>query len=114
MKLFFRTQSIRRSLFCVAMTLVGLDRASAFASLPMIAASGSRFVDPNGSTVILKGCNLGNYLMLESWMFGKTLGAGPDHLFRDGAFVYRTLRERFGEERSARLIELYREGWITP
>jgi glucan 1,3-beta-glucosidase len=80
----------------------------------MIAASGSRLVDPNGSTVILKGCNLGNYLMLESWMFGKTLGARPDHLFRDGAFVYRTLRERFGEERSARLIELYREGWITP
>ena len=72
-------RTIRRLLFCVAITLLGFDPAFAFASLPMIAASGSKLVDPNGSTIILKGCNLGNYLMLESWMFGKTLGVGPDH-----------------------------------
>ena len=64
--------------------------------------------------VTLKGCNLGNYLMLESWMFGGTLGTGPDHAFRDGATVYRTLRQRFGEEKSQHLIELYRDGWIMP
>jgi len=80
----------------------------------MISASGSKLVDSSGSTIILKGCNLGNYLMLESWMFGKTLGVEPDHSFPDGAFVYRTLKERFGEERSAHLIELYRNSWITP
>ncbi len=107
-------RAIRRLLFCAAITLLGFDPALSFASLPMIAASGSKLVDPNGSTIILKGCNLGNYLMLESWMFGKTLGVEPDHLFRDGAFVYRTLRERFGEEKSGHLIELYRDGWITP
>lgn len=83
-------------------------------SLPFISASGSRLVDVRGSQVTLKGCNLGNYLMLETWMFGGTLGTGPDHTFRDGATVYRTLRQRFGEEKSQHLIELYRDGWIMP
>jgi len=80
----------------------------------MLAASGARLVDPNGSTILLKGCNLGNYLMLESWMFGKTLGIEPDHSFPDGFFVYRTLQKRFGNGKCTRLIELYRDGWITP
>ena len=92
-------QTIRLFFFSVALTLPWCDPAFTAASLPMIAASGSRLVDPNGSTINLKGCNLGNYLMLESWMFGGTLGVEPDHSFPDGAFVYRTLRERFGEEK---------------
>jgi endoglucanase len=79
-----------------------------------IHASGSRFVDAQGSQFILKGCNLGNDLMLESWMFGGTLGTGPNHAFRDGATVYRTLRDRFGEDRFEHLIDLFRTGWITP
>ena len=110
----FGMHTVRRLLFFAAMSLLGFSPAFSFASLPMISASGSKLVDPSGSTIILKGCNLGNYLMLESWMFGETLGVEPDHSFRDGAFVYRTLRERFGEERSGHLIELYRDGWITP
>ena len=114
MKISCRMQTIRLSLVCVAMTLLGFDPVFAFASLPMITASGSRLVDPNGSPIILKGCNLGNYLMLESWMFGKTVGVEPDHSFRDGALVHRILRERFGEERCDHLFELYRDGWITP
>jgi endoglucanase len=88
--------------------------AAADQRLSFISASGSRLVDSGGSQVILKGCNLGNYLMLESWMFGKTMGVGPDHAFRDGASVYGTLRRRFGEEQSEHLIELYRDNWVTP
>jgi glucan 1,3-beta-glucosidase len=107
-------QFIRLFFFSVALIFMGFDPAFAAVSLPIITASGSRLVDPNGSTIILKGCNLGNYLMLESWMFGETLGVEPDHSFPDGAVVYRTLRERFGEERRDRLIKLFRDGWITP
>jgi len=47
-------------------------------------------------------------------MFGGTVGEGPDHAFRDGATVYRTLRQRFGEDKFQHLIELYRDNWITP
>jgi glucan 1,3-beta-glucosidase len=107
-------QTIRLFFFSVALTLPWCDPAFAAASLPVIAASGSRLVDPNGSTIILKGCNLGNYLMLESWMFGGTLGVEPHHSFPDGAFVYQTLRERFGEDKCDHLITLFRDGWITP
>jgi endoglucanase len=107
-------QTIRRSLFWAAMALLGFDPALLFASLPKISASESKLVDPNGSTIILKGCNLGNYLMLESWMFGETLGVEPDHSFPDGVFVHHTLQKRFGEDRCDRLIKLYRDGWITP
>ena len=103
--------------FAVLICAILLFQSAACAAeepLPFISASGSHLVDARGSQVVLKGCNFGNYLMLESWMFGKTMGVGPNHMFRDGATVYRILRRRFGEEKSAHLIELYRDGWITP
>ncbi len=108
---------VRAVAFCAFVWSLCFGPSAAHAgdqALPFISASGARLVDARGSQVILKGCNLGNYLMLESWMFGGTLGMGADHTFRDGATVYRTLRRRFGEEKSQHLIELYRDGWIMP
>ena len=105
------------TLLCTILLSLCLEPGAARAAqnpLPFISSSGSKLIDAQGSQVILKGCNLGNYLMLESWMFGGTLGSGPDHAFRDGATVYRTLRQRFGAEKSEHLVELYRNGWVTP
>lgn len=85
------------------------------APLPALHTDKNHFVDEQDRPVLLKGCNLGNWLMFEGWMFGGTLSKDrPGGGFKDGATVYRTLRERFGEEKSAELIKSYRDNWITP
>src|SRR5207248_2777412 len=78
------------------------------AALPPLHAEGTRIVDPSGKPVVLRGCNLGNWLMIEPWMLGGTLKA------KDQGEITDILRERFGDERGYGLVELYREHYITP
>lgn len=81
--------------------------------LPMLRAKGTDLVDPSGRPVLLKGCNLGNYLLPEGWMFRNTLRQAGGGL-RDGMALDRTLRRRFGDAKADHLIAQFRRGWITP
>ena len=60
-----------------------------------------------GKTVTLKGCNLGNWLMLEMWMLNYT-----DRGFADQYDLIKTLETRFGEEETEGLMDIYRTNWI--
>ncbi|MFH0954002.1 MAG: cellulase family glycosylhydrolase [Verrucomicrobiota bacterium] len=76
-------------------------------ALSMLRADGARIVDTNGTPVILRGCNLGSWHLLEMWMLNvKDV--------RDQYGFEAILAERFGEEEKNRLMELYRQNWITP
>ncbi len=86
--------------------------SSVSGALPMLHNDGPKMVDPAGHPVLLKGCNLGNTLMLESWMFGDTLVLDGKP-FRDGAAIYRKLRERFGDEKFDQLWDVYRTSYVT-
>lgn len=73
--------------------------------LPAVEPKGTAFVDDKGNQVILKGCNLGNWLLLE-------MGMGhwsdvPDHYQFE-----KTLIERFGQEQYDQWMDQYREGFI--
>ena len=76
------------------------------AAPPRLHADGPGLADAGGNPVVLKGVNLGNWLVLETWMTG-----WPQH---DQAEVYRTLDARFGEAQRRRLMELWREGYVAP
>lgn len=65
-------------------------------------------VDQSGKPVILSGCNLGNWLMIEPWMLGGCLEA------QDQGQITDIVRQRFGDERGYGLMELYRASYITP
>lgn len=69
-------------------------------------ADGTRTVDEDGRQVVLKGCNLGNWLLIETWML-------EQRDIRDQWSFESILRERFGEDGAARLMETYRENWIA-
>ena len=58
-------------------------------------------------TVNLRGCNLGNWLMLEMWMLNYT-----DRGFADQYDFIKTLETRFGEEEAEGLMDIYRTNWI--
>ncbi len=116
-----RTARLSGSIFAIAIACVALcirfsgqshravaaDDVSATRRLSFIHTHNSRFVDENDKPVILKGCNLGNWLLNEMWMFGGCIEA------RDEAQLHATLTRRFGSDRMGRLMDLYRSGYIT-
>ena len=58
-------------------------------------------------TVNLKGCNLGNWLILEMWMLNYS-----ERGIADQYEFIKTLEERFGIEEAERLMDIYRTNWI--
>src|SRR5580700_10595819 len=82
-------------------------------TLPMLTSNRSHIVDSMGNPVVLKGCNLGNWLMLESWMLGGCIQAGKQN-YHDQAQLFRVLQNRFGEDRFCQLMDLYRDGYVGP
>jgi endoglucanase len=75
-------------------------------SFSFLKAEGTRVVDEHGKPAPLKGCNLGNWLLLEMWML-------TCWEVRDQHEFEAMLTDRFGPETKDRLMETYRENWIT-
>jgi endoglucanase len=87
----------------------GVALASPNAESSWIQTSENRFVDAAGEPVLLRGCNLGNWLLLEMWML-----AVDEQEFPDQHSFEANLAARFGEDEKNRLMQLYRANWITP
>src|SRR5436190_21279378 len=73
--------------------------------LDRLATTRAAFVNPRGETIVLKGCNLGNWLMIEPWMIG-AIDA------RDQAELIQSLTDRFGDGRAQTLLDTYRDGFM--
>ena len=58
-------------------------------------------------TVFLKGCNVGNWLMLEMWMLSYA-----DRGIKDQYEFIKTLEDRFGPHKAETLMDIYRSNWI--
>lgn len=69
---------------------------------------GADLVNADGEVVTLRLINLGNWLLLESWMYGQDSNA-----IRDQATFINVLRARFGAAAADALIESHRDGYIT-
>jgi len=76
--------------------------------LTLLKADGTKWVDASGKQVLLKGTNLGNWLVQEFWMMGQG-GNGVT----DQCTLEAKLTERFGRAEKERLIQLFRDSWIT-
>lgn len=74
----------------------------------LLKTSGTQWVDASGKQVLLKGVNLGNWLVQEFWMMGQG-GNGVT----DQCTLEAKLTERFGYDEKERLIRLFRDSWIT-
>lgn len=76
--------------------------------LPKLRFDGAHLVDPGGQIVPLRGTNIGNWLLIEPWMFG----IFNDDI-RDQHTFLSILESRFGAERTHELMEAHRLGWFT-
>ncbi|QDU71026.1 cellulase family glycosylhydrolase [Mucisphaera calidilacus] len=100
-----------RTTFTLALILLSACATAVAGSSthPWIKAEGARFVNDLGEQVTLKGCNVGNWLLLEMWMLAIDHGQ-----FRDQYDFEENLSRRFGRPERERLMDLYRENWIKP
>ena len=73
----------------------------------MIRAKGTQWVRADGTPVLLKGVNLGNWLLNEFWMMGQGSNGIDDNCKLDAA-----LDARFGYPERERLMKVFRDNWI--
>lgn len=75
----------------------------------ILRAENGRIVDENGKEKVLFGINLGNWLLMETWM-----NVIPDYT-GDWAHAdtLQRLTERFGEKKTAELMRIYQDNYIT-
>lgn len=77
--------------------------------LSLLTVKDGYIVNENGENVVLKGVNLGNWLLWETWM-----GFVPEYV-SDWAY-YDTLQvlvDRFGEEKTNELVNTYEDNFVT-
>ncbi len=87
--------------------LYGILSFSLLIGKSLLELKNGKIVDKNNQPIFLKGCNTGNWLMLEMWMLnyaGK--GIEDQHEFIE------TLEHRFGKEKAEELMDVYRSNWI--
>ena len=70
--------------------------------------SGRNIVNAKGSTVQLKGFNLGGWFIMESFMSPMDAGG-----LTDTYSVMNTLDQRFGTTQERALMKVYQQSWIT-
>lgn len=91
---------------CARMALKPAEPPPKPTRFSFLRADGTRTVDEQGSPVVLRGCNLGNWLLLEMWMM--------DYKEAHDQFTFEeVLAQRFGADGKDRLMEIFRENWIT-
>lgn len=66
-------------------------------------------VNENGEKVVLKGVNLGNWLLWETWM-GFVAEYTEDWAYYD---TLQVLLDRFGEEKTAEIVKTFEDNFIT-
>ncbi|QJR81364.1 cellulase family glycosylhydrolase [Alteromonas pelagimontana] len=70
------------------------------------------WVNAEGEVVSLRGVNLGNWLMMEMWMLDNSDNPVGEGIV-DQCTLEATLTERFGEAEKERLLDVYRDNYIT-
>lgn len=70
-------------------------------------AEGEKLVNAKGDEILLKGVNLGGWLIQEDWF------TPVDNEDKGDLHTYRTLEERFGLEATYELVNIYQDNWIT-
>jgi glucan 1,3-beta-glucosidase len=95
-------------LFLITATVMYAISVSAADQLPRLRTEGTQVVDIKGNPVALTGVNFGNWLVIENWMFG-----GVDNEVHDQYELEGILVERFGADEKERLMDVFRENYIT-
>jgi len=87
------------------------DDYGSFSANDYIKASGNKLVNAKGEEIILKGVNLGGYLVIEQWMCAFKNSSSYSHL--DHKTVTEIFLTRFSKEKTVELWQYYRDNFFT-
>ncbi|MBV9850411.1 MAG: cellulase family glycosylhydrolase [Armatimonadetes bacterium] len=102
--------------FQMVLLLALLAGAGRTDGLPLLHTQGAQIVDARGNVVILRGVNLGGWLVEEPWMqpFVTTPPPGTDFgPIKDHVSLWGTVEKRFGAAGMARVRTAFREAWVN-
>lgn len=115
-KWLFFCMGIFISVLCIAVLFkkedgkVSMDRKNReWTSEDFLKVDGTVLKNKKGDTVMLKGVNLGGWLIQESWMC-PIIGEDREWANLD---TLKILERRFSEEQVQKLVEIYQDNWIT-
>ena len=74
----------------------------------ILQTSGTSVVDSNGNKVVLRGTNIGGWLVMEDWMCGISDSSG-----NADRFSLTTLENRFGVDGTHSLLMAWQDSWLT-
>ena len=84
-------------------------------SMSWLRAEGTRIVDERGQTVVLRGVNLGGWLVEEMWMMPVETAPPPGSSFpkiTDHVTLWRVVEGRFGAPGMQRVRRAMRDAWL--
>src|ERR1041384_4239634 len=102
------TKLSRRSLI-VFLAVVLLALSLPFTSLgqsKFVTRRGKEFISPDGKPLLLRGINLGNWLLPEGYMFKFKTANSP-------RMIQSVVNELLGEDEARRFWKTFRENYIT-
>ena len=77
-----------------------------FTADDFLKTKGRKIVNAKGEEIMLKGVNLGSWLIQEDWL-------SPYEEVADNHEIIETLIDRFGTEKAYELMGVYEDNWIT-
>lgn len=97
----------KRQLTWMVLLLLNLAVAPSIHAQPrFVTTRGKDLVAPNGKPILLKGINLGNWLLPEGYMFKFKTANSPQR-------IYTVINELVGEAEARRFWKAYQENYIT-
>src|SRR3954463_704701 len=93
-------------LFSLALLLLFVNPQAAFARGKFVTTRGREFVAPDGRPLLLKGINLGNWLLPEGYMFKFKTASSP-------RLISAVVNQLVGEDEARRFWKAYRDNYVT-
>ena len=94
------------SVFSLCSPAFAAETSAGFTAEDFLTTKGQNIVNQNGEKIQLKGVNLGVWMIWEDWLC-------PYEGSLDHYTVLEVLTERFDEEKTYELFNIYMDNWIT-
>ena len=96
----------KQALWWLILPLILVASISINAQSRFVTTRGKEIVSPDGKPLLLKGMNLGNWLLPEGYMFKIKIANSPQR-------IYTVINQLVGEDEGRRFWETYQENYIT-
>ncbi len=102
--------------YYVLALLVWMSAAFGDAATPWLSTKKTKIVTPQGSEVILRGINLGGWLVEEMWMLPFVIEPPKNSTYmpiQDHVSLWQAFEKRFGKEKMLTIRHEFRKAWLT-